>query len=365
MTRKTAISIAFRLLFLLLAAGLLCYTIRHTDADVLAALRDGARLPLVSALALYGLAQILGAWRWQTLLAVQGLHLTLWTALRLTLVGNFFSLIIPGSVTGDILKIAIASQRYPGKVTELTLVDLVDRVIGLAGIFFAAAVATMLCANLLPGIFAAKQSWIVALAILAINLGCLGTILLYLLWLTQPRWTTWNWVQRLQLALKRILPKAITRIARRMNDALGLYRKHQRALLTAMVISVVIHLTVSSTVFCLGRALHENQMRFGQYALTTQLANVTGILPITPGGIGLRDAVSAQLFEHFHAEPASVRGDIPLLNSLIIVFWGLAGALIYACSPSFKKPAQTCADAEQLAQAHMDSATLPSEHHNT
>lgn len=363
MTRKTAISVALRLLFLSLAAGLLWYTIRHTDADVLAALRDGARLPLTAALVIYGAAQVLGAWRWQTLLAVQGFRLSLWTALRLTLVGNFFSLIIPGSVTGDILKIAIASQRYPGKVTELTLVDLVDRVIGLAGIFFAAAVATALCANLLPGIFAAEHSWIIALAILAINLGCLGTILLYLLWLTQPRWMAWNWVKRLLLFLHQVLPKALSRIGQRMNDALGLYRKHQRALLTALVISVVIHLTVSTTVFCLGRALREGQMHFGQYALTTQLANVTGILPITPGGIGLRDAVTAQLFGHFHAEPTSVRGDIPLLNSLIIVFWGLAGAVIYACSPSLKKPAQD-AGMEQPAKTSMAEETFPSDNHN-
>lgn len=323
-------------LFLLLAAGLLWHTIRSTDADVVAALRTGAKLPLGAALLLYGFAQVLGAWRWRTLLTVQGFQFSLWTALRLTLVGNFFSLIIPGAVTGDILKIAIATQRYPGKVTELTLVDLIDRVIGLSGIFFAAAVATVLCARLLPGIFSTRQSWIFALAISAINLGCLGSILLYVIWRLQARWMNWRWVQALLRFCQHRLPQSFIRIIERMNDALGLYRDHQRAILQALLISVVIHLTVSTTVFCLGRALLEDQMHFGQYALTTQLANVTGLIPVTPGGIGLRDAVTAQLFEHFHAEPINVRGNIPLLNSLIIVFWGLVGALIYICSPSLK-----------------------------
>ena len=336
MTRRKAIAFALRLIFLLLAAGLLWFTARHTDADVLDALRTGARLPLAAALLCYGAAQVMGAWRWQPLLAVQGFHFSLWTALRLTLVGNFFSLIIPGSVTGDILKIAIASQRYPGKATELTLVDLVDRVIGLSGIFFAAAVATALCAGMLAGLFRETNSWVFAVALAAINLGCLGTILLYLLWLAQPRWMAWNWVRRLLGCFQRILPNALLRIARRMDEALALYRRHQGALLKTLLISVAIHLTVSTTVFCLGRALHEARMTYGQYALTTQLANVTGLLPVTPGGIGLRDTVSAQLFEHFHAEPASVRGNIPLLNSLIIVFWGLTGALIYVLSPSLK-----------------------------
>ena len=339
MSRRKAISFALRALFLLLAAGLLWHTIRHTDADVLAALRTGARRPLLAALLLYGAAQVLGAWRWQTLLAVQGFHFSLWTALRLTLVGSFFSLIIPGSVTGDILKIAIATQRYPGKATELTLVDLVDRVIGLSGIFFAAAVATALSAGLLAGLLRETNSWMFAMALVAINLGCLGTILLYLLWLAQPRWMAWSWVRRLLGFFQHTLPKALLTVVIRMDDALGLYRHRQGALLKTLLISVAIHLTVSTTVFCLGRALHEARMTYGQYALTTQLANVTGLLPVTPGGIGLRDAVSAALFERFGAEPASVRGDIPLLNSLIIVFWGLTGALIYALSPSLKATA--------------------------
>ena len=106
MTRRTAISLALRLVCLLLAGALLWFTARRTDADLLEALRTALRRPLALAILLYGFAQVLGAWRWKTLLDVQGLGLTLWDALRLTLVGNFFSLIIPGAVTGDILKLA-------------------------------------------------------------------------------------------------------------------------------------------------------------------------------------------------------------------------------------------------------------------
>ena len=343
MTKRSAISIALRVIFLALAVGLLWYTVRHTDADVIAALRTGAKGPLVAALLIYGFAQVLGAWRWKILLSVQGFQLSLWTALRLTLTGNFFSLIIPGAVTGDILKIACATQKYPGKATELTLVALIDRIIGLSGIFFAAAVATVLCIKLLPGFFATKESWMFTIALIAINLGCLASLLLYAIWRFQERWMAWQWVQRLGGFLKRHSPTGIRNILQRMNAALALYRGRESVLLQALLVSVFIHLTVSTTVFCLGRALHEQQMTYGQYALTTQLANVTGLIPITPGGIGLRDAVTMQLFQHFGAEPSSVQGDIPLLNSLIIVFWGLMGALIYICSPSLKASSEPSA----------------------
>ena len=346
MTRRNAISLALRLCCLLLAAGLLWLTARRTDADVVAALRNALKWPLTLALLLYGAAQILGAYRWKTLLDVQDLGLTLWDALRLTLVGNFFSLIIPGAVTGDILKIAFATQKHPGKASELALVALVDRVIGLFGIFFAAALAWILCFTMGIDVTDASLAEIESLVRIlrtggfAIGIGFVGFQVLLVAWRTQPYWMKWRWVRALMNFTQKLLPKKIAGIIKRMDDALGLYRSHRPALLAALAISILIHLTVSGTVFFLGKSLHESQMNFGEYALTTQLANATGLVPVTPGGLGVRDTVAAELFKCFHATPESVCGTIPLLNSLIIVFWGLAGALIYVCSPTFKSPSQ-------------------------
>ncbi len=319
---------------LVLAAALLWYTVRRTDADVVAALKGAKVTPLVLAVLLYGFAQILGAWRWQMLLRVQDMRLSHWTALRLTLVGNFFSLIIPGAVTGDVLKIACATRQYPGRAAELTLVVLVDRIIGLSGIFFAAALATIASAEVVWGLIQSDGALVIVLAILAINLGCLGTLVLYILYLTSDKWGRWAVVRWCFQKFQGLAPQSLRAIFQRMGAGLALYRNHQRGLLAALMVSVAIHLVVAGTIFCLGRGLHESRMTAGQYVLTTQLANVTGILPVTPGGIGLRDAVSSGLFQTFGASPASVAGDIPLINSLIIVFWGLSGALVYAISPS-------------------------------
>ncbi len=325
-----------RAAFIALAAGLLYWTWRNTDADVLGALRNCAMPVMAAAVLLYGLAQVLGALRWKILLDVQGLRLGLWTALKLTLVGNFFSLIIPGSVTGDLIKIACAARKYPGKSPQLALVDMIDRIIGLSGIFFAAALATLLCLQELLLLFRSQDAWLPALCVAAINAGCLGTIMLYVIFQTKPCWSRWRPVQWLRQTLSRRLPPAMASIAGRMHDGMELYRGHRLALLLALAISIAIHLTVSGTIFCIGRSLGESGMTPPQYILTTQLSNVTGLLPISPGGIGLRDAASARLLQFFQAAPAGVCGDIPLINSLVIVFWGLAGALSYAFSPSLK-----------------------------
>ncbi len=342
---RRILSPVLRILCVLLAIALLWYTVRHTGADLKGSLLDSAKGPLLVALLLYGAAQVLGAWRWSALLEVQGLRLSLWTALKLTLVGNFFSLLIPGSVTGDIIKIACAAQRYPGRAAEFTLVALVDRVIGLSGIFFAAAIATIAALEPLRAILQNDGHGAILLGVLAINAGCLGSLCLYLLYITSARWGKWRLVQSAAQVWERIAPASIRRIAARMNSALALYRGHQGALIKALAISVVIHLTVSGTVLGIGRALHETQMTAGQYVLTTQLSNVTGLLPLFPGGLGLRDAVSMQLFEAFQADPPGVRGAIPLVNSLILVFSGLTGALIYALSPAMQAVPRDAPDA--------------------
>lgn len=334
---RKVLSIAARIVLVLIAVGLLFFTIKRTDANIVRAICGSAKCPLVFAVVLYGVVQLLGAWRWKLLLRVQSLDLPLWTALRLTLAGGFFSLLIPGSVSGDILKIACAAQIHPGHAAELTLVDLFDRIIGLSGIFFAAAIATAASASWLPGLLSAEGAgWMLTCAVAAINLGCLAVIALYVLFLTRPKWMQWRIAQRISALWSRLAPARIRDIIGRMIASAELFRNRQRVIAAALALSIVIHLMVSGTIFCLGRALHECNMSAGQYILTTQLANVTGILPITPGGIGLRDAVTAALFGFFRAEPAAVQGDIPLINSLIIVFWGLLGALLYAFSPSLK-----------------------------
>jgi len=47
---------------------------------------------------------LLGAWRWQILLAAQEVKIGYFLALRLTFVGMFFSTFIPGSTGGDLVK---------------------------------------------------------------------------------------------------------------------------------------------------------------------------------------------------------------------------------------------------------------------
>ena len=77
----------------------------------------------------------------------------------------------------------------------------------------------------------------------------------------------------------------------------------------------------------LGKAFHEMVMTPLQYVITTQLGNVTGLIPLTPGGMGIRDTVTSYFLNTFNASPQEAMALIPVTYSLIMVLWALVGAV--------------------------------------
>jgi uncharacterized membrane protein YbhN (UPF0104 family) len=84
---------------------------------------------------LFSAAALLTFVRWFVLVRAQGLPFTFASALRLGLVGLYFSAFLPGSVGGDIVKaFAIAREQHRRTVAVATVI--LDRVIGLCALFW-------------------------------------------------------------------------------------------------------------------------------------------------------------------------------------------------------------------------------------
>ena len=68
--------------------------------------------------------------------------------------------------------------------------------------------------------------------------------------------------------------------------------------------------------------------------------SVMGHVLMTPGGVGLREAVTAALFTAFKAQPAAVVATIPIVNTLIATVWTLVGAAawIFKANPIPARP---------------------------
>src|SRR5207248_9297078 len=80
-------------------------------------------------------AVLLTILRWYYLVRAQGLPFTVTNALRLGLVGFYFSIFLPGSVGGDIIKAAFIARGQSRRTVAVATVIL-DRVIALWGLLW-------------------------------------------------------------------------------------------------------------------------------------------------------------------------------------------------------------------------------------
>ena len=317
-------AVGFGLAFLLLR-----YTLHANRTELSLVLGRASKPLLFLALLLYGLVILITVFRWGVLLRVQGIHLPLWELIRLTMIGVFFNMAIPGAVGGDLVKMGYITRQVPDKRTEAVLTILLDRIIGLLALFFVAAVAVLLSLPLLREM--GHEDRTLQLAAYMVGVGSLGGIVAVALVEFRAVWVRNAWIARLLDMGRRLLPQAVTHIIERLAAALDLYRKKRGSVLVALALALSVHSFLSLDFYCIGVALGERELTLGNHFLATQVANAAGAIPITPSGVGTRDAVAARFFRAMHGDP-ELAGAIPVTLSLIIVFWSMVGAAVFVFS---------------------------------
>lgn len=148
-SRRSWIGLGVRLA---LTAGVFAFLFTRIDVDDVRA--SIARIPALSLLGCVGslsLAIAVGIVRWRTLFAAYGAKVQprYGDLTRLYMVALFYNL-LPGAIGGDVVR-GYATRHYfdEGAATRSVGVVLVDRVLGLAGLFVVASIAT-LASPLLP-----------------------------------------------------------------------------------------------------------------------------------------------------------------------------------------------------------------------
>ena len=323
---KNIVSCCVKVLGVVLAVWLLRHTIECTDGDFIASLKTASVPFLISAIVCYGVVNLITAWRWGQLLDVQGIHLTFWELFRLNMIGVFFSNVIPGSVSGDVVKFAYVVGKAPHRKTECALSMLVDRLIGLSAMLLVAAISAVFAGIAYPDIVWGNHlvctSVIVVFCLIAIDILLIVGIVL------RKQIFRIAVLRRGVRLIGRHSPKSLKAFIMKLVHAVDLYKDNPKSCLYVLLASMGVHLLLAVQNCLIGKAFHEHVMTPLQYVITTQLGNITGVLPLTPGGIGLRDTMTAKLFAFFGAEPADVLGLIPVCYSIDMVLWGLFGAAL-------------------------------------
>ena len=115
------------------------FTSGRLDFSLLSHIRHAQHLACGAIMLL--LSMLLPVWRWQWLMHVQELRVGFPMAMRLTWLGYFAGLFLPGAAGGDLAKAYAACRNQPSAKTRAVSTVLLDRLIGLHSMVFLGSLA--------------------------------------------------------------------------------------------------------------------------------------------------------------------------------------------------------------------------------
>ncbi|MCO5171236.1 MAG: flippase-like domain-containing protein [Planctomycetes bacterium] len=304
-----------------LTVGLLAWLVSkgHLEPERLErALRKKELIALALALGAFNIST--SAARWLLLLRSEGIACSLGAALRLTWIGHFWNMVIPGAVSGDAVKMYYIGRLAPGKREEAWTTVFVDRLIGMAALVSLSTIATVANLDFMLGRPELRNT---ALTMLAVLLALSGTGLVLSLGVGRRTVVFESFRARLPFTdgLRRAY-HAMLRLGRRPGTVV-----------LALLISLFSHASAVVLAFILGHAADERSLDFVQYCVVVPVALFSNAVPLTPGGIGVGETVLGNLFAWSNGDFAAGT-TIMLLYRLTLYALALIGAALYVAHRS-------------------------------
>jgi uncharacterized protein (TIRG00374 family) len=309
-----------------LALGLLAWVVwgnREQIAQVAATRPDPGRLAL--AFALYMTALLVTFLRWHALVRALGLPFRVADALRLGFIGNVFNLVIPGAVGGDLIKAAFLCREQDRK-TQAVASMVIDRAVGLLGLFLLAGVAGLFE---LAGARPAVRS-LIALAWLAVLAGVVGLAVLFTPALYRPLFRLTAGRGRLDAVLHEFVALASAYRARIGVVALATVMAVAGHVLFVLAFTLVDHALFPATAPSLARHL-----------VLVPLVLFTTAVPLPLGALGLTEKASEAIFDLV----GFTGGAVAMMGYRVIVYLAAGvSALVYLANAAQVKRLRATAE---------------------
>ncbi len=311
--------LAVTLVQIAITAGILTYLLhdpvkRHEMAETLLRARGWWVLAGIGA---YGAVECLAALRWKLLLHVQGIDLRPLRLTMLVLIGVFFNFFIPGGTGGDVVRVFYLLREAPERKSAAVLSVLVDRIIGLFALIALACIFIGLRWSWLTSTPSTRGYVWMTLSILAVASG--GVVFS---------------VIASGLGLVHKLPMRLPGRDRIAEFALAYnhYARAWPATLAALLGSMISHLGYIFTFFCASKAIESplsNIPTYGELCTIMPVVNTITALPISLGGMGVREGLFQVFLNELVGVEKSVAVVISSLGFLLSATWGALGGLIY------------------------------------
>ncbi len=232
---------------------------------------------LLQAFAFIILGTLVSIVRWWRLLGLAQCGCTLWNALRLSFLGVFFNLVIPGLTGGDVVKAVLVVREHPERRADALMSVVLDRLIGLWGLIILAGTVIWFAGEAL----APLRIWLSG----ALALSCCGMAFIL------------SGGLRRKFGLDRLIARLPGhRRIERLEQAAQIFSRRPFELILAVFFSFGSQLGLIAGVFTIGHAFGD-ALSFPDYIGVVSIANVLSSIPISPSGWGVGEAAYHSLFE--------------------------------------------------------------------
>jgi glycosyltransferase 2 family protein len=277
---KTLLKFLFALsiIYWLIASGKLDLSLIHKS------LTSGPQW--VIAFLIIALQSLLGAFRYKTLLETKTQRpLSFLHILRLNYIGLFFSSVLPGAVTGDLIKLVYVKKLDSGFTSSfLVTVTLLDRIIGLAGLLFLSGFFSLIYFPELTSL-TPKMTQIIFLNLFLF----LGTTLFLGILISPIKY------QKIIVDLFNRLPFLGKKIASLIAQLFAL-RENKKDLAKCFAISIMAQFLNILSFWIISSPFYSGSLPL-QYAFTfIPVGLIATAIPISPGGLGVGHVLFANLF---------------------------------------------------------------------
>ncbi len=275
--RSSVISKAAPLLKAALGAGIFAWMAFSGKLNFHDIGRSFAHWPIMLAILGLGYCQAgIVAWRWGILLAAQDIQLPFRRVWGLTMIGLLFNVAIPGAVGGDLVKGYYITRAAADRKAHAATSILMDRVVGLIGLFFIGAV--MAVANLDETL---RNPATRALGALTIGGFIGGFVVLYAAIFAGDRFSRWT---------------PLPGVLRSVFSALHQYRRKSGVAPVALALSVLNQGLTFTGFYLALRAAGAAEIPLGKFFLIAPLGFAATAVPISPAGVGVGQAAFYGLF---------------------------------------------------------------------
>jgi arylsulfatase A-like enzyme/uncharacterized membrane protein YbhN (UPF0104 family) len=271
--------------------------------------------------------------RWLLLLMGQGVELPFRHVFGSFLIGRFIGTFLPSTAGLDGYKLYDAA-RFSGRTVEATAATVVEKVIGISGIFLSFLVALPFGIR----IFGERGPLVAALTV-PVALGLIGALLVALWFPGLIQWL----LGHLPLPGKARLEGLVMRISR----SAAAYRDRKLLVLVALFLSFVVHFTTAAMYYFTALAISARGAEFWPIAFGSSIQIfATVISPFTIAGEGIREAAQYVLL-------GNMIGPAAAIVSAALGFWAaealtLAGGIFWWLRGPDYRPAYCRVNGDQV-----------------